>query len=126
MNSDDLELALEGLDRFTATLEGLDNFSGADSLVELLDILEERQRRNDPEQMTIQRDGLVKLSREAKEVVRLVIDTPKELLVHVSRKGAVKWLTATDITQYLKHYGWPKACIKAALREVRIYVKEFL
>lgn len=92
--------------------------------------------QGNPEEKVIKKDFFNKmLSEEAKEVVKVVFDTPVELAQFVwdcrerQRKGRKKGsdnyrLSQHHLRQYLRYYGWKYLTIQRAFREIKLFLEK--
>jgi hypothetical protein len=105
---------------------GLDRFEGVspdDLFDEFYDPRSDAQLSINPERITIVRDMVGRLSIEAKEVLRIVVDTPAELAAYVRDSGKAR-MSRPIIKDYLRYCDWTFHNIGDAFREVRDFLKK--
>jgi hypothetical protein len=105
-------------------VEGLDQINiggllGCYDSLELAEELHERQLANNPEEKVIFRDSINRLSKEAKEVIGLVFNTPVELVEFVKYEKDGCALTLNILRNYLRYYGWEYRIIENAFQEIK-------
>ena len=77
-----------------------------------------------PERECLFRELLSLFSTEAKEVIKLVLDSPAELIDIALTSRTRKAITLHTLTRYLRHQGWPLPTINDAFAEIKIGLKE--
>jgi hypothetical protein len=109
-------LVTEGFHRF----ENIPIMDPVDGFNQFVDVLQAKQEGNNPENRAVFNDGLNKLSKEAKEVVKIVFNTPSELVefVRYHNKGEYK-ITMDILRDYLRHYGWKHHIIEKTFKEIK-------
>lgn len=108
--------------------EGFDNFDRA----ALEEIFEElcsehfEQQAVNPEGMAIRKDLVDRLSEEAKEVIKIIFNTPSELVDYLwgCKEKQVDRLTCSNIRQYLRYYGWKHLVIEDAFQEIKLFLRK--
>lgn len=105
---------------------GLDRFEGVspnDLYDEFYSLRSDVQRSINPERIAIVRDMVEKLSAEAKEVLRIVVDTPAELAAYI-RDSGMAGMNKGVIEDYLRYREWTFYAIGDAFREVKDFLKK--
>jgi hypothetical protein len=113
MIEDDLDLEL--CKRGYAVAELRENYSGLSDC----HLLSEGTLGDDPERSASLKQALEGLSAEAREVVGIVLDCPRELVEFVTGKGTNRELTGATVQAWLRWNGWKWRAIWAAFREVK-------
>lgn len=116
--------------------QGLDRIEGATAKEVYDEICSWQSPSPDPESRAILNDSADRLSGNAKEVFRLIFDSPIELIEHVWSSGPKRWpflprlfnvqlssLTQRDLRGYLRHCGWRHLAIKGVFDEIRIFLE---
>lgn len=107
--------------------EGLDTFQGVGTSWEQLQSeLSEQQGRFNPERACRLKLFFAGLSKEALEVVDLILNVPDELLEFVIGKGTHREVTRNSIRQYLRWHGWERRNVEKIFRELGDKMKKNL
>jgi hypothetical protein len=77
---------------------------------------------DDPERAVSLKQGLEGLSAEAREVVGIVLNCPRELVEFVMGKGAHLHLTGKTLKAWLRWNGWKLTVIDVVFRELKKFV----
>ncbi len=108
--------------------EGLDTFECA-TMEEIFDELCNKhfeQRAISPEGIAVRKDLIDRLSEEAKEVIKIIFNTPSELVEYLwgCKEKQVDKLTCHDLRQYLRYYGWKFTVIEGVFQEIKLFLRK--
>jgi len=107
---------------------GIDELNGI-ALDEIGQELVERSlNRPDAEKQAIVKDLANRLSGEAREIIRIVLNAPEEMVEYLwgSREKQITKITQQDLRQYLNwSLGWPFLVIEEVFGELKRFVKNF-
>jgi hypothetical protein len=110
---------IEELDEFIRGNE----FSPSGEGIRRIDLLETDLMS--PEETLIHKDALEKLSSEAKEVIILIFNAPKEILETLAADKYDK-VSKRKIRDFLiREKGWERANVKKCFRELKLLFKDF-
>jgi hypothetical protein len=96
--------------------------------LDILEICQDRFKNQNQERCAGISIILSRLSKEAKEVIELVFNTPEELLRSSRKKKRAysnRELTINEIRNYLRYCGWPIKMIDYSLDEIKEAVRNF-
>ena len=105
--------------------DGLDQFHGIVSLKEF-DSLYSDRRVQSPEQLLVRKQTYEALSKESRDVLKLLFDTPRTLgivLAFKRNRAYSEGLTQSDLRSYLRAKGWNFVSIRKCFKELTKYVR---
>jgi len=116
----------EGSEDFAQELfdgDGVHEMNGA-SLSEYLLHVVDKQNCDNPERQCEFMQLINNLSNEAKQVIRIVLDTPFELWAFLAHSDSLsKTVCVASLREYLRFHGWRYAAINKAFEQISFIFK---
>ncbi|NCN87237.1 hypothetical protein GW932_05375 [archaeon] len=85
-------------------------------------IAEEIANRENPEKLLLRKEKITKMSKEAQEIVRIIINAPQEMIDMISLNR--DHISSMDLKKYLKNKGWKLRVILKTFSEIKRMLKE--
>ncbi|MBU0777757.1 hypothetical protein KKF82_05825 [Patescibacteria group bacterium] len=107
---------------------GIDELNGVTVDEVRQELLGQLLRRSNVERMVILKDSVKKLSAEAREVIRIILNSPEEMVEYLwgMEEKQITKITQRDLRQYLNwSLGWPFLVIEEVFGELKRFVKNF-
>jgi len=107
---------------------GIDELNGITPEEVRQELIEQLLEEPSIEKRMIVKDLARKLSVEAREVIRIVLNAPEEMVIYLwgSREKQITKITQHDLRQYLNwSLGWPFLAIEEVFGELKRFVKNF-
>ena len=107
---------------------GIDELDGVTAEEVNQELLDQLLREPSAEKMVMLKDSVRSLSAEARQVVRIVLNAPQEMVEYLwgSSEKQITKITRHDLRQYLNwSKGWPFLTIEGVFSELRRFVKNF-
>lgn len=98
--------------------QGIDEITG--DWRELMGELNRRNQWDNPERLIMMKDAMERMSGEARAVLSIIFNAPKELVDFLMRKpkGTRGSMTRHDLRGYLRWYGMKHVTIRTAFSEI--------
>ena len=113
--------------RLNALLENLDVLMAVIDQNNYLDVNDPTvmalmPEKNTPEKLLVRKDNVNKLSREAQQVIEIIYNAPRELLMMIPINK--EFISSHNLKKYLKKNGWCRHNILKAFHDIRKMLKE--